>query len=156
MSAQVPAIRVRHLWHRFGNIDVLRDVSFEVGHGEIFEQVGLSLDLGDETGHAQHHEHEQQDGADGETVQLKAGRPLGPVPAPSPLGTHVLSASSFREAVEPAARGAGAAWEALESLTGSDADWWPEDVPVLLGELEGGEGEEHDASTAAMIHRLKR
>jgi ABC-2 type transport system ATP-binding protein len=36
----VPAIRVRHLWHRFGNIDVLRDVSFEVGQGEIFGFIG--------------------------------------------------------------------------------------------------------------------
>ncbi|HEY2368391.1 MAG TPA: ABC transporter ATP-binding protein, partial [Polyangiaceae bacterium] len=36
----VPAIRVRHLWHRFGKLDVLRDVSFEVGHGEIFGFIG--------------------------------------------------------------------------------------------------------------------
>ncbi len=35
-----PAIRVRHLWHRYGNFDVLRDVSFEVGHGEIFGFIG--------------------------------------------------------------------------------------------------------------------
>jgi ABC-2 type transport system ATP-binding protein len=35
-----PAIRVRHLWHRFGRFDVLRDVSFEVGHGEIFGFIG--------------------------------------------------------------------------------------------------------------------
>lgn len=40
MSPSHPAIRVRHLWHRFGNIDVLRDVSFEVGHGEIFGFIG--------------------------------------------------------------------------------------------------------------------
>src|SRR5271156_1782413 len=36
----VPAIRVRHLWHRFGKLDVRRDVSFEVGHGEIFGFIG--------------------------------------------------------------------------------------------------------------------
>ncbi|MEZ4375072.1 MAG: ABC transporter ATP-binding protein [Polyangiaceae bacterium] len=35
-----PAIRVRHLWHRYGSFDVLRDVSFEVGHGEIFGFIG--------------------------------------------------------------------------------------------------------------------
>jgi ABC-2 type transport system ATP-binding protein len=40
MSSAVPAIRVRHLWHRFGAIDVLRDVSFEVGQGEIFGFIG--------------------------------------------------------------------------------------------------------------------
>ncbi len=40
MSSEVPAIRVRHLWHRFGNVDVLRDVSFEVGQGEIFGFIG--------------------------------------------------------------------------------------------------------------------
>jgi ABC-2 type transport system ATP-binding protein len=36
----VPAIRVRHLWHRFGRFDVLRDVSFDVQHGEIFGFIG--------------------------------------------------------------------------------------------------------------------
>ncbi len=35
-----PAIRVRHLWHRFGGLDVLRDVDFEVAHGEIFGFIG--------------------------------------------------------------------------------------------------------------------
>jgi ABC-2 type transport system ATP-binding protein len=40
MSLAVPAIRVRHLWHRFGNFDVLRDVSFEVAQGEIFGFIG--------------------------------------------------------------------------------------------------------------------
>jgi len=35
-----PTIRVRHLWHRFGNIDVLRDVTFDVGPGEIFGFIG--------------------------------------------------------------------------------------------------------------------
>jgi ABC-2 type transport system ATP-binding protein len=35
-----PAIRVRHLSHRFGAFDVLRDVSFDVAHGEIFGFIG--------------------------------------------------------------------------------------------------------------------
>ena len=39
-STQAPAIRVRHLWHRFGDLDVLRDVSFDVGPGEIFGFIG--------------------------------------------------------------------------------------------------------------------
>jgi ABC-2 type transport system ATP-binding protein len=40
VNAPAPAIRVRHLWHRFGRFDVLRDVSFEVAHGEIFGFIG--------------------------------------------------------------------------------------------------------------------
>ena len=35
-----PAVRVRHLWHRFGALDVLRDVTFDVGQGEIFGFIG--------------------------------------------------------------------------------------------------------------------
>jgi ABC-2 type transport system ATP-binding protein len=38
--APPPAIRVRHLWHRFGRFDVLRDVTFDVAHGEIFGFIG--------------------------------------------------------------------------------------------------------------------
>jgi ABC-2 type transport system ATP-binding protein len=39
-SAPPPAISVRHLWHRYGSLDVLRDVSFDVAHGEIFGFIG--------------------------------------------------------------------------------------------------------------------
>jgi ABC-2 type transport system ATP-binding protein len=39
-TAPKPAIRVRHLWHRFGKADVLRDVSFDVQEGEIFGFIG--------------------------------------------------------------------------------------------------------------------
>ncbi len=35
-----PAIRVRHLSHRYGSREVLRDVSFDVAHGEIFGFIG--------------------------------------------------------------------------------------------------------------------
>ncbi len=38
--ADYPAIRVRHLWHRFGAFEVLRDVSFDVRQGEIFGFIG--------------------------------------------------------------------------------------------------------------------
>jgi ABC-2 type transport system ATP-binding protein len=38
--SQTPAIRVRHLSHRYGMREVLRDVSFDVAHGEIFGFIG--------------------------------------------------------------------------------------------------------------------
>lgn len=34
------AIRVRHLWHRYGSLDVVRDVTFDVEHGQIFGFIG--------------------------------------------------------------------------------------------------------------------
>jgi ABC-2 type transport system ATP-binding protein len=40
ISAKSAAISVRHLWHRYGTLDVLRDVSFDVAHGEIFGFIG--------------------------------------------------------------------------------------------------------------------
>lgn len=92
--------------------------------------------------------------ADGQSVSLKQGRSLGSVGVASPLGTHVLSVLSFHDAVEEHARGVGAAWEALESLTGSDADWWPDDVPVLIGELEGGEGRTTDSGLRLDVDRV--
>jgi ABC-2 type transport system ATP-binding protein len=38
--SETPAIRVRHLSHRYGAREVLRDVSFDVAHGEIFGFIG--------------------------------------------------------------------------------------------------------------------
>jgi hypothetical protein len=66
----------------------------------------------------------------------------------------VLSVGSFHDAVEEHAKGAGAAWEALEALTGGDADWWPNDVPVLIAELEGGEGRSQDSGLRLDIDRV--
>ncbi|MEB2313564.1 MAG: hypothetical protein OZ921_13895 [Sorangiineae bacterium] len=58
---------------------------------------------------------------------------------------HRLDAARLTEYVEPAARGAGAAWAALEALASSDTDWWPERVPVLVGQLDGGDGRMTDS-----------
>ena len=92
--------------------------------------------------------------ADGETVSLRQGRSLGPAPASSAFGTRTLSASLFHDQVEEKAKGAGAAWEALEALTGSDADWWPDDVPVLIAELDGGEGRNQDSGLRLDLDRV--
>jgi ABC-2 type transport system ATP-binding protein len=35
-----PVIRTQHLTHRFGSVEVLHDISFEVGRGEIFGFIG--------------------------------------------------------------------------------------------------------------------
>ena len=95
--------------------------------------------------------------ADGETVTLGKGRPLGPLPASAPsapAGARELSVGLFRAAVEEKAKGVGAAWDALETLTTSEADWWPEDVPVLIAELEGGEGRSQDSGLRLDVDRV--
>jgi len=92
--------------------------------------------------------------SDGETVSLRQGRSLGPAPSTSTFGTRALSVPTFRGPVEERAKGAGAAWEALESLTGSDADWWPEDVPILIAELDGGEGRTQDSGLRLDLDRV--
>src|SRR5271165_3918850 len=39
-AAQVPAIWVRELWKRYGTLEAVRGIGFEVEHGEIFGLIG--------------------------------------------------------------------------------------------------------------------
>jgi hypothetical protein len=36
-------------------------------------------------------------------------------------------------------------WSAMSSAAGSATDWWPDDVPAVIGEIRGGEGVKTDA-----------
>ena len=93
--------------------------------------------------------------ADGQTVRIDSGRWLGHFsPSTSSSGSHVLSVDTFRTEAEEHAKGIGAAWDALETVAGSEVDWWPEDVPVLLAELEGGEGKTQDAGLRLDVDRV--
>ncbi len=92
---------------------------------------------------------------DGQTVRVDSGRSLGHFsPTTSSSGSHALTVDQFRADVEEHAKGIGAAWEALESVAGGEVDWWPEDVPVLLGELEGGEGKTQDSGLRLDVDRV--
>ena len=92
--------------------------------------------------------------ADGQALGLAQGLVLPALSGPTAAGTHLLSAATFRDRVEEHATGLGAAWEALEALTGADADWWPSDVPVLIAQLEGGEGRTRDSGLALDVDRV--
>ncbi len=46
------------------------------------------------------------------------------------------------------------AWEALAGYAGNEADWWPNGVPVLIGQLEGGEGKPTDTGLDVDIDRV--
>jgi hypothetical protein len=36
-------------------------------------------------------------------------------------------------------------WSAMAAAAGSATDWWPDDVPAVIGEIHGGEGVKNDA-----------
>ena len=39
-------------------------------------------------------------------------------------------------------------------MGGSDIDWWPDDVPVLLAQLQGGEGKVTDSGLRLDLDRV--
>jgi hypothetical protein len=65
-----------------------------------------------------------------------------------------LDAQQFGEDVEPHASGITAAWQALEDVAGTETDWWPEDVPVLIAQIEGGEGRASDSGLRMDVDRV--
>jgi hypothetical protein len=92
--------------------------------------------------------------ADGQTVRVDSGRWLGHIAPTSSAGTHPLSVDSFRPDVEEHAKGIAAAWDALETLAGTEVDWWPDDVPVLLAQIDGGEGKTEDSGLRLDVDRV--
>lgn len=79
---------------------------------------------------------------DGAMVREHEGEAL-----PSGLGgalsygdVHPLGTALVKDELERYAEGLSRAWTALETQAGSQVDFWPEDVPVLLAQLDGGEG----------------
>jgi hypothetical protein len=86
---------------------------------------------------------------DGESVLASSGRALpktiGRVRYYGSLSTRQLDASEFGPTLEADVTGAGEAWKALEQLVETGVGWWPDDVPALIGQLEGGEGRSQDS-----------
>ncbi len=48
----------------------------------------------------------------------------------------------------------GEAWRAIGQSAGEDVDWWPERVPVLLAQIDGGEGKTVDGGVEVQRARL--
>lgn len=69
------------------------------------------------------------------------------------IDIHQLSANYLRPVLEPDAPGLGDAWRALEEAADA-SDWFPGDVPVLLAQLDGGEGRTSDAGLRLESDRL--
>ena len=65
------------------------------------------------------------------------------------LGEHALS-----PVLEADAPGLADAWAAVSEAAGDNVDWFPDGVPVLLGQLDGGEGRLSDAGLRVESDRL--
>jgi hypothetical protein len=70
------------------------------------------------------------------------------------LDVHDLGAGLLSPIVEPDATGLGDAWWALEEAASEAIDWFPSGVPVLLGQLDGGEGRASDSGVRLESDRL--
>ena len=97
---------------------------------------------------------------DGVTVISSGGRTLF-APSARVNGTaglrtvHALDATRLRTVLgSEVANEMTSAWTALSAASGNSVDWWPDDVPVVLGEVVGGEGAKADSGLRVESDRL--
>jgi hypothetical protein len=94
---------------------------------------------------------------DGQTALASQGEPLTSTIVssafPGSARPHKLEADSFSDKLNSSSVGLGDAWQALESLS-SDIDWWPSDAPVLIAQVDGGEGRTADSGMRVEIDRV--
>lgn len=81
---------------------------------------------------------------DGEAASEGAGQVLG-LTRGGGLTRSTLNLAPHEETLDRAVPGLTAAWEAIEGATTRSIEFWPSDVPVLLGQLDGGEGKLTDS-----------
>lgn len=70
------------------------------------------------------------------------------------IDVHALKGMFLSPVLEADAPGLGEAWHALEEAADTTSDWFPGDVPVLLAQLDGGEGRASDAGLRLESDRL--
>jgi hypothetical protein len=95
--------------------------------------------------------------ADGQSVRASTGQRLprlGKLMIGSGLPMSGLDVSVFGKLADADAKGSAAAWRALDTLVAGGSDWWPDDVPVLIAQLEGGEGKASDSGLRIDIDRV--
>lgn len=93
---------------------------------------------------------------DGQAVSSSDGTPLSTGvggPGASPF-VRPLLASLFGAELDRHVENVGAAWQGLEAYAGTEVDWWPPDVPVLIAQIDGGEGKLTDSGLEVEIDRV--
>jgi hypothetical protein len=67
---------------------------------------------------------------------------------------RVFEVAHPRPELERASAGLGDAWTALVESAGEESDWFPDGVPVLLAQIDGGEGRLTDSGFGLDRERL--
>jgi hypothetical protein len=96
---------------------------------------------------------------DGESVLATAGKKLsGTIGSRRYGGTapssHAFDLPVFTKQIDESVKGGSNAWHAVETAASDDVDWWPDDVPVLVAQIEGGEGRSSDSGLSLDSDRL--
>jgi hypothetical protein len=89
---------------------------------------------------------------DGEAVTEDVGQTVA-LTRGSSLGRSGLGLDAAKDRLESCSKGLPEAWEAIETATTRNVDFWPEDVPVLVGQLDGGEGKHTDSGFPLEVDR---
>jgi hypothetical protein len=105
--------------------------------------------------------------ADGEATTTRAARKLRGDPdgrvweGMAASAAHIggvdvrrLHPVALRAVLEADAPGLGDAWWAVSDAAGDSVDWFPDDVPVLIGQLDGGEGRTSDSGLRIEADRV--
>jgi hypothetical protein len=97
----------------------------------------------------------------GERLRMERGKALSipPTSVPAPLAPlvmapHRLDSYRFAAFADADVAGTSAAWSAVEDAGRDGTDFWPEDRPVLIGELEGGDGATNDSGLSMDYDRI--
>jgi hypothetical protein len=61
---------------------------------------------------------------------------------------HGLELAPAAELMDADTKGLSAAWSAIATVAGSSVDWFPTDLPVVLAQLDGGEGTTSDSGVS--------
>lgn len=71
-------------------------------------------------------------------------------------GTRLSESDLFavRKELENESSGLVAAWAALGEVSERNIDWWPEDVPVVMAQIDGGEGASQDSGLRLETDRV--
>jgi hypothetical protein len=89
---------------------------------------------------------------DGELVAEPSGEAL-PLSASSPLAGGGLKLDGASKQLESASQGLLSAWSSLEYASPRSVEYWPADVPVLVAQLDGGEGKRADSGFPLEVDR---